>query len=264
MLNVRDGETIVLGGLLQEQDRRTKVTIPWIGDIPILGNLLSSFKTNRTTTEVILTITPHVIQPMRPPGLQTQAFWSGTESVYATSPLFLNPAKKTSAVMGPSSGIGAPVAAWHSMKKRLEAGDTMTEAAVSLMSQLSLQPADVAISVGKEFKIDVMARRPRGIAGETLKLAFDSRIVEFREAAEGELLGGMRSKAAITSHSTDGAVELRFHKPATMTRNEGRLLSLTFVAKAPGVSPVRVTMADETVQEQFDLSRFGRGVVRVR
>jgi general secretion pathway protein D len=43
MLNVRDGETIVLGGLLQEEDRRTKVTIPWIGDIPFLGNLISSF-----------------------------------------------------------------------------------------------------------------------------------------------------------------------------------------------------------------------------
>ncbi|MGH7257388.1 MAG: cohesin domain-containing protein, partial [Nitrospiraceae bacterium] len=264
MLNVRDGETIVLGGLLQEEDRRTKVTIPWIGDIPILGDLISSFKTNRVTTEVILTITPHVVQPMRPPGLQTQAFWSGTESVYATSPLFLSPVKKISAVMGSSSGIGAPLASSNRMNKRLEAGDAMTEASLSLLPQLAIQPADVAVPVGKEFKIDVMARRARGIAGEALKLVFDPRVVEFREATEGELLGGMRSKAAITSHSTDGSVELRFHKPSTMTRNEGKLLSLTFVAKAPGVSPVSVTMGDETVQEQSDLSRSGKGVVRVR
>src|SRR5689334_15231095 len=41
MLNVRDGETIVLGGLLQEEDRRTRVTIPWIGDLPFIGNLIS-------------------------------------------------------------------------------------------------------------------------------------------------------------------------------------------------------------------------------
>ena len=99
---------------------------------------------------------------------------------------------------------------------------------------------------------------------EALKLAFDPRVVEFREAAEGELLGGMRNKAAITSHSTDGSVVLRFHKPSTMTRNEGRLLSLTFVAKAPGVSPVRVTMGDATAQEQSDPPRSGNGVVRVR
>ena len=63
-----DGETIVLGGLLQEEDRRTKVTIPWIGDIPFLGNLLSSFKTQRVTTEVILTITPHIVNSLRLPG----------------------------------------------------------------------------------------------------------------------------------------------------------------------------------------------------
>ncbi len=264
MLNVRDGETIVLGGLLQEEDRRTKVTIPWLGDIPILGDWISSFKTNRVTTEVILTITPHVVQPMRPPGLQTQAFWSGTESVYATSPLFLSPVKKTSAIMGPSSAIGAPVAASANMNKRLEVGSAMAEASLSLMPQLAIQPADVAVPVGKEFKIDVMARRARDISGEALKLAFDPRVVEFREAAEGELLGGMRNKAAITSHSTDGSVVLRFHKPSTMTRNEGRLLSLTFVAKAPGVSPVRVTMENETVQEQSDPSRSGKGVVRVR
>jgi len=61
MLNVRDGETIVLGGLIQEQDQKTRITIPWIGDLPFIGNLLSSFQTQRVTTEVILTITPHII-----------------------------------------------------------------------------------------------------------------------------------------------------------------------------------------------------------
>ncbi len=264
MLNVRDGETIVLGGLLQEEDRRTKVTIPWIGDIPILGDLISSFKTNRVTTEVILTITPHLVQPQRPPGLQTQAFWSGTESVYATSPLFLSPVKKTSAVMGPSSAIGRPLAASASMNTRRDVGGAMAEASLNLMPQLAIQPADVAVPVGKEFKIDVMARRARGIVDEALKLAFDPRVVEFREAAEGELLGGMRKKVDITSHSTDGSVVLRLHRPSTMTGNEGRLLSLTFVAKAPGVSPVRVTMGDATAQEQSDPPRSGNGVVRVR
>jgi general secretion pathway protein D len=83
MLNIKDGETILLGGLLQEEDRKTRVTIPWLGDLPLIGNLISSFKTERVTTEVILTITPHIVQNMTPPGLSTQAFWSGTTSTYA-------------------------------------------------------------------------------------------------------------------------------------------------------------------------------------
>ncbi|NJL17191.1 MAG: hypothetical protein HC938_08330 [Nitrospira sp.] len=87
-LNMRDGETVVLGGLLQEEDRRTRITMPWIGDLPLIGKLLSSFKTERVTTEVILTITPRIAQPALPPGSSNQAFWSGTEFNYSTSPVF--------------------------------------------------------------------------------------------------------------------------------------------------------------------------------
>lgn len=88
-LSMRDGETIVLGGLLQEEDKRTRVTIPWLGDLPLIGNMLSSFETKRVTTEVILTITPHIAQPTFPVGSHNQAFWSGTEFNYATRPVFL-------------------------------------------------------------------------------------------------------------------------------------------------------------------------------
>src|SRR5262245_22535476 len=99
MLNVRDGETIVLGGLLQEEDRRTRVTIPWIGDLPFIGNLISSFKTQRVTTEVILTLTPHIVQSMTPPSPTRQAFWSGTDSVYSNTTMFTtqNVSHKTAA-----------------------------------------------------------------------------------------------------------------------------------------------------------------------
>ena len=106
MLNVRDGETIVLGGLLQEQDQKIRTTIPWIGDLPFIGNLLSSFQTQRVTTEVILTITPHIIQGMTPPGLSKQVFWSGTDSTYATSPLYTPQGKKISMMGGGVSGAG--------------------------------------------------------------------------------------------------------------------------------------------------------------
>ncbi len=102
-LNMRDGETIVLGGLLQETDQRTRTTIPWVGDLPYIGNLLSSFKTQRVTTEVILTITPHITQTLLPPGSRNQAFWSGTELSYATGPVFSNVARSIST----SSGGGA-------------------------------------------------------------------------------------------------------------------------------------------------------------
>lgn len=263
MLNVRDGETIVLGGLLQEEDRRTKVTIPWIGDIPFLGNLLSSFKTQRVTTEVILTITPHIVNSLRLPGPQGQAFWSGTESVYSTAPLFAMQPKQVAARVALPTSAGTVTE--KPVSKKGQAGVTSPESA-SLGFQLSLQPADVTVQIDKEVRVDVMAAHAQGFDTETLTLEFDPKILEFRDATLGEVLGAEAGKApvAATSSLPDGLVELRLHRSAGATKEDGRLLRLTFLAKTPGVSTVRLHTAKHGAAETPDGSVEVTGVVRVR
>ena len=263
MLNVRDGETIVLGGLLQEEDRRTKVTIPWIGDIPFLGNLLSSFKTQRVTTEVILTITPHIVNSLRLPGPQGQAFWSGTESVYSTAPLFaMQPKQVAARVAAPAESAPVPEKA---VSKKSKAGVMSPEGAAPGF-QLSLQPADVTVQTDKEVRMDVMAAHAHGFDTETLTLEFDPKILEFRDATLGEVLGTDAGKApvAATSSLANGLVELRLHRSAGATKDDGRLLRVTFLAKTPGVSTIRLHTVKqtgvETSQEPVDVT----GVVRVR
>ncbi|MBX7040273.1 MAG: hypothetical protein K1X60_14035, partial [Nitrospira sp.] len=263
MLNVRDGETIILGGLLQEEDRRTKVTIPWIGDIPYLGNLLSSFKTQRVTTEVILTITPHIVNSLRIPGPQGQAFWSGTESVYSTSPLFAMQPKPISARVAVPAAAGSAIEKSGSKKSKMNAASSD---AVSPRLQLSMQPADATVQMEKEIRVDVVATQAQGFDTETFTLEFDPKILEFRDATLGEVLGTEAGKApvAATSSSTEGIVELRLHRSSTATKDEGRLLRLTFLAKSPGVSPVRLQMAKHPGQDLPEGTGEASGVVRVR
>lgn len=263
MLNVRDGETIVLGGLLQEEDRRTKVTIPWIGDIPYLGALLSSFKTQRVTTEVILTITPHIVNSLRLPGPQGQAFWSGTESVYSTAPLFAMQPKQVAARVALPTEAGAVLE--KPVSKKGKAGGANGES-TSPGFLLSLQPADVTVQTEKEVRVDVMAAHAQGFDTETLTLEFDPKILEFRDATLGEVLGTEAGKApvAATSSLTDGLVELRLHRSASATKDDGRLLRVTFLAKTPGVSTVRLHTAKHAGPEPSPAPVEATGVVRVR
>jgi type II secretion system protein D len=60
-VTVRDGHTVVLGGLIQstEEERRSKT--PIIGDIPLLGQLFRSRQNNDVKTELLVILTPHVI-----------------------------------------------------------------------------------------------------------------------------------------------------------------------------------------------------------
>jgi type II secretory pathway component GspD/PulD (secretin) len=60
-VRVKDGETIVIGGLLQKNETTTRRKIPLLGDIPILGLLFS--RTDKTVSEVetVVFITPHIL-----------------------------------------------------------------------------------------------------------------------------------------------------------------------------------------------------------
>jgi len=63
-VELRDGETFAIAGLLDKQVMQTLDKLPWIGDIPIIGQLFSSRSTKKTNTELLVLITPHFVKPM--------------------------------------------------------------------------------------------------------------------------------------------------------------------------------------------------------
>jgi type II secretory pathway component GspD/PulD (secretin) len=65
-LRVRDGETIVLGGLFQDTSSETISKLPFLGDIPILGQFFKNKATARQRDEVVFLITPHILEPPSP------------------------------------------------------------------------------------------------------------------------------------------------------------------------------------------------------
>jgi type II secretory pathway component GspD/PulD (secretin) len=60
-LRVRDGETIVLGGLFSDIDSDTVTKLPFLGDIPILGSVFRNRQRSHTRDEVVFYITPHIL-----------------------------------------------------------------------------------------------------------------------------------------------------------------------------------------------------------
>jgi type II secretory pathway component GspD/PulD (secretin) len=60
-LRVKDGETMVLGGLLRETENVTKVRIPLLGDIPILGQMFRHERREKSKNEVVIMITPRIL-----------------------------------------------------------------------------------------------------------------------------------------------------------------------------------------------------------
>jgi len=60
-LRVRDGETIVLGGLFEDTSSETIAKLPFLGNVPILGAFFRNRATSRQRDEVVFFITPHLL-----------------------------------------------------------------------------------------------------------------------------------------------------------------------------------------------------------
>ncbi|MBS0209221.1 MAG: pilus assembly protein N-terminal domain-containing protein [Planctomycetes bacterium] len=65
-VDLREGQWLAIAGLLQDQMQSSKVRIPWIGDIPILGGLFSHVRAQRAETELVVLVSPELIHPLEP------------------------------------------------------------------------------------------------------------------------------------------------------------------------------------------------------
>lgn len=64
---VKDGETLVIAGLIKSQDTTTNKKVPILGDVPILGLVFTKSEKTKTKTDLLLFLTPHIITPTASP-----------------------------------------------------------------------------------------------------------------------------------------------------------------------------------------------------
>lgn len=61
-IRIKDGETLVLGGLIQEEERKTISKIPILGDLPVVGGVFRSTQTKNEKSELVIMLTPRIIK----------------------------------------------------------------------------------------------------------------------------------------------------------------------------------------------------------
>ena len=90
-IRLKDGETQVLAGLINDQDRNTASKVPALGQVPGVGRLFSSNNGTGTKSEIVLSITPHIIRAQLPAEARFGEVWSGTEAIVKERQLRLDP-----------------------------------------------------------------------------------------------------------------------------------------------------------------------------
>jgi type IV pilus assembly protein PilQ len=58
---VNDGQTVVLGGILETEDRKTEQKVPFLGDVPVLGALFKTTRRTNNKDELLIFVTPKIL-----------------------------------------------------------------------------------------------------------------------------------------------------------------------------------------------------------
>jgi len=267
-LSLKDGESVVLAGLIQPEDQTTVTKVRGLGDIPVLGEMFKSTTRDVVTTDVILTITPHIVRAMELPSMDDQAFWSGTEEAYGLKQLFPDggigrgilgavPASPAPALPGaPSPVPEAPAPPGGQVPRPPPLG------------VLSVLPPDRTASVGEEIRLDVTVTNIEDLAEGTLTVSYDPKVLEFRQAFEGEFLKREGTATVVTAaNPATGTVvvQLTRGEGAKGVSGAGVLATLAFVAKEPGSSPVAIQTSRLLSAAKAPLpATGGQGNVRVQ
>lgn len=170
VLQLKDGETQVLAGLISNEERNTANKIPGLGDLPMLGRLFGEHNNDDQKTEIVLSITPHIVRNLKRLDAPAEEFWSGTEANLRTKPLTLQPMKIASADPKALAQLVEP-----------------PPAAVAGGVALDWQgPAQV--KVGETFVVSLRAKSNEGLRSLLFQFGYDPATLEVVEVSEGKLL----------------------------------------------------------------------------
>ena len=103
-IRLKDGETSLLAGLLKETSATSRTGLPWLSDLPVIGRLFGDTSKQVTQTDLILTLTPHIIRYPDITEEDLAPLWVGTENRIT---IFGNSPRVRSAVAGSPLGGGA-------------------------------------------------------------------------------------------------------------------------------------------------------------
>lgn len=86
MLQLKDGENQVLAGLISNEERSSGSKVPGLGSLPLLGRLFGSVRDGSEKSEIVLSITPHLVRNIERPAAGASEFSAGTETSFRRRP----------------------------------------------------------------------------------------------------------------------------------------------------------------------------------
>lgn len=228
VIRLKDGETNLLAGLLKDEERKTVSGIAWLKNIPILGGLFSSTDQVIQQTDVILTITPHIIRTIPLSEEDLKPLWVDLGRI--------SPGER---IRG-----GPPVEelAERRARRRAELEETARR---RVQNMISLNPPDFQVPQNREFRISVNVRVQEEVSSMSLNISFNPGFLKLKEIIKREFLNRLGKDVPFLKNidNSSGVCTIGFSSPEIDKgiKGAGSIATLIFQSVSKGESTVSVT-----------------------
>ena len=264
-LRLKNGETQILAGLINDEERQSANKIPLIGELPIVGRLFGSQVNDNQKTEIILSITPHLIRNIQVPENSIRTFSSGTESSlrvrgdqldtsnYPASSGFSNLTETTKpeplgSNLNEKAGSGN-----NASNPPSNAGAGIGVGAVNAITgapQLQWQ-GPRQIKIGDTFSLQLIAQSDQAITSMPIKLGFNPQVLQVVSVSEGIFLKQGGAQTNFTQQiDPKGIVNINNVRTLGGATSPGGYLTLVLRA----IAPVEATPIQMLSIEAFGLA----------
>jgi general secretion pathway protein D len=246
-VRLKDGETNLLAGLLRDEERLIKGGIVGLKDLPLVGGLFSTSQKTIEQTDVILTITPHIIRSIQITDEDTKPFWVDPDNL---------------------SGVtGAGGALRDSREQSAVADEPPAQPEDAAGSVVYLSPASFEAPRDREFRMNIELSSDKEIGNASLVLSFDPQILKLKDVLEGGGLRQLGEKVPFLKNISGGTCTIGFSSPPGGRGFKGRgvLAVLVFTSVNPGQASLGFTSATAgTPMGQAIVLQTGEASVSIR
>jgi general secretion pathway protein D len=280
-IRLMDGETNLLGGILEVSDTSTTGGTPFLGQIPLLKYLFSSTQVQHTTNELVFVLVPHIVRSQELNDLNRRAFDVGTGSGIdlrmagrQMPPTNATPAAATPAPQQQPAG-GAPVTparqpaaavpGQQPTPQQQNAAPQGTPAQQQALKPgqvgLRLEPGALQQQVGSTFFMTVVLSQGEDIASVPIQLSYDPKLFQFVKVTNGDFLAKDGQNVALVYRDDPATGRLQITAQRTPgsqgITGDGTVFNLTFTAKAKGTGAVSIAVPGARNSKNQPMSVLG-------
>jgi len=237
VLRLRDGETQLLAGLINKEERSSSSRLPGLGDLPVLGRLFSSQTDNGSRSELMLAITPHILRNVKRLSASEAELWVGTDANPKLRPV--GGLQVSAAASAPAGAAPANAGANSGTQAPANLAPPAGEAPERKPAKLSISgPKNVKVGDTLEVKVDISDAALRGMMTE---LQFSADRLELLDADEDDFFRKAGMITSFTKRVEGGRINLGvLRNQATQAEGSGAIYRLRFKAKAAGRAEIRM------------------------